>query len=140
VAQSSGRSNSIAPRATGDVLLACLRAGCIPMDTGCGKLIFGVARLKADTYVAEVRNKIGAELCNRNRATGDAEKHSRARMVSSMRTSPRRHHRKTAAGAAAECAGGVELGSWPGFRFSVLAKLGNIDREELVQTFNLGVV
>jgi phosphoribosylformylglycinamidine cyclo-ligase len=106
------------------------------------KLIFGVAKLEPDTYVAEVRNKIGAELLKPHRSYWPLLKTVLARgWVSSMahitgggitgnlpRALP---HNVQAA---------IELGSWPVLPiFRYLAQLGRIDRDELLKTFNLGV-
>jgi phosphoribosylformylglycinamidine cyclo-ligase len=106
------------------------------------KLIFGVAKLEPHTYVAEVRNKIGAELLKPHRSYWPLLKTVLARgWVSSMahitgggitgnlpRALP---HNVQAA---------IELGSWPVLPiFRYLAQLGRIDRDELLKTFNLGV-
>ncbi|HEY4711057.1 MAG TPA: phosphoribosylformylglycinamidine cyclo-ligase [Candidatus Acidoferrales bacterium] len=106
------------------------------------KLIFGVAKLEPDAYVAEVRNKIGAELLKPHRSYWPLLKTILARgWVSSMahitgggitgnlpRALP---HNVQAA---------IELGSWPVLPiFRYLAQLGRIDRDELLKTFNLGV-
>jgi phosphoribosylformylglycinamidine cyclo-ligase len=106
------------------------------------KLIFGVAKLEPDAYVAEVRNKIGAELLKPHRSYWPLLKTVLARgWVSSMahitgggitgnlpRALP---HNVQAA---------IELGSWPVLPiFRYLAQLGRIDRDELLKTFNLGV-
>src|ERR1700728_4008045 len=106
------------------------------------KLIFGVAKLEPDTYVADVRNKIGAELLKPHRSYWPLMKSGLARgWVSSMahitgggitgnlpRALP---HNVQAA---------IELGSWPVLPiFRYLAQLGRIDRDELLKTFNLGV-
>ena len=106
------------------------------------KLVFGVAKLKADTYVAEVRNKIGAELLKPHRAYWPMLKGTLARgWVRSMAhitgggisgNLPRALPRNVQAT--------IELGSWPVLPiFRYLAKLGQIERDELLRTFNLGV-
>jgi len=139
------RKKQLDPRRVrpGDVLLALPSSGLHTNGYSLArKLIFGVARLKADTYVAEVRNKIGAELLQPHRAYWPMLKNILARgWVSSMAhitgggitgNLPRALPRNVQAV--------VELGSWPVLPiFQYLAKLGNIDREELLQTFNLGV-
>ncbi|MGB6877268.1 MAG: phosphoribosylformylglycinamidine cyclo-ligase [Candidatus Acidiferrales bacterium] len=106
------------------------------------KLVFEVARLKPDTYVAEIRNKIAAELLKPHRCYWPMLKNVVARgWLSGMahitgggipgnlpRVLPRNVHAV------------VELGSWPVppiFRY--LARLGKIDTDELLRTFNLGV-
>jgi phosphoribosylformylglycinamidine cyclo-ligase len=106
------------------------------------KLVFGVAKLKADTYVADVSNKIGAELLKPHRAYWPMLKGILARgWVTSMAhitgggitgNLPRALPRNVQAT--------IELGSWPVLPiFRYLAKLGQIEREELLRTFNLGV-
>ena len=106
------------------------------------KLVFGTAKLEPDTYVADIQNKIGAELLKPHRAYWPLLKNILEReWVSSMAhitgggitgNLPRALPRNVQAT--------VQLGSWPVLPiFRYLAKLGNIDREELLQTFNLGV-
>ncbi len=106
------------------------------------KLVFEVAGLKPDTYVAEVGNKIGAELLKPHRCYWPMLKNIVARgWVSAMAhitgggipgNLPRVLPRSTQAV--------VELGSWPVPRiFGYLARLGRIERDELLGTFNLGV-
>jgi phosphoribosylformylglycinamidine cyclo-ligase len=106
------------------------------------KLVFGVAKLKADTYVADVSNKIGAELLKPHRAYWPMLKGILARgWVTSMAhitgggitgNLPRALPRNVQAT--------IELGSWPVLPiFRYLAKLGQIERDELLRTFNLGV-
>ena len=106
------------------------------------KLVFEVARLKPETYVAEVGNKIGAELLRPHRCYAPALKNIVARgWVSALAhitgggipgNLPRVLPRTTQAV--------VELGTWPVPRiFHYLAGIGKIERDELLQTFNLGV-
>ncbi|MGH9745285.1 MAG: phosphoribosylformylglycinamidine cyclo-ligase [Candidatus Acidiferrales bacterium] len=107
------------------------------------KLVFGVAKLKPDSYVPEIGNKIGAELLKPHRAYWPLLKNVVARgWVTSMahitgggitgnlpRALPKKNMQAV-----------IELGSWPVLPvFKYLAKLGKIDRDELLQTFNLGV-
>jgi phosphoribosylformylglycinamidine cyclo-ligase len=139
------RKKQLDPRRVrpGDVLLAPPSSGLHTNGYSLArKLVFGVAKLKLDTYVAEVKNKIGAELLRPHRAYWPLLKNILARgWVSSMAhitgggitgNLPRALPRNMQAV--------VELGSWPMLPiFQYLAKLGNIDREELLQTFNLGV-
>jgi phosphoribosylformylglycinamidine cyclo-ligase len=106
------------------------------------KLLFEVARLKPDTYVAEVGNKIGAELLRPHRCYWPMLRTIVARgWLSAMAhitgggipgNLPRVLPRSTRAV--------VELGSWPVLRiFSYLARLGSIERDQLLRTFNLGL-
>jgi len=106
------------------------------------KLIFEVAGLAPDTYVPEVSNKIGAELLMPHRCYWPLLK----KIVS----------QGLASGIAHITGGGIpgnlprvlprgtqaviDLGSWPVPPiFSYLARLGQIERDELLRTFNLGV-
>jgi phosphoribosylformylglycinamidine cyclo-ligase len=101
-----------------------------------------VAKLKPNTHVAEIGNKIGAELLKPHRPYWPLLKNIIARgWVSSIahitgggitgnlpRALPRGVH------------GTIELGSWPVLPiFRYLARLGRMNREDLLQTFNLGV-
>ncbi len=106
------------------------------------KLVFEVARLEPDTYVAEVGNKIGAELLKPHRCYWPMLKRIVSRgWVSALAhitgggipgNLPRVLPRSTQAV--------VELGSWPVTPvFRYFAQLGNIERDELLRTFNLGV-
>ena len=106
------------------------------------KLVFEVAKLEPDSYVAEVGNKIGAELLKPHRAYWPLAKNILVRgWVSAIAhitgggitgNLPRALPRNVRAT--------VELGSWPVPRiFSYLAQLGGMERDELLKTFNLGV-
>ena len=127
----------------GDVLLALPSSGLHTNGYSLArKLVFDVAKLTPDVYVAEVGNKIGAELLKPHRAYWPLMKNILARgWVTSMahitgggitgnlpRALPKNVHAV------------IELGSWPVLPiFRYLAELGKIDRDELLQTFNLGV-
>src|SRR5580704_16864123 len=106
------------------------------------KLVFGSAKLSPNAYVAEVGNKIGAELLKPHRPYWPLLKNIVARgWVSSMAhitgggitgNLPR------ALPASVQAV--VELDQWPVLPiFRYLARLGKIDRDELLQTFNLGI-
>lgn len=127
----------------GDALLALPSSGLHTNGYSLArKLVFGVAKLSPNAYVADVKNKIGAELLRPHRAYWPLLKNILARgWVRSM----------------AHITGGgitgnlpralpgnvqavVELGSWPVLPiFRYLARIGKIERDELLQTFNLGV-
>src|ERR1700674_2016139 len=127
----------------GDLLLALPSSGLHTNGYSLArKLVFGVAKLGPNAYVADVGNKIGAELLKPHRAYWPLLKNILARgWVSSMAhitgggitgNLPRALPRDVRAT--------VELGSWPVLRiFSYLAQLGRMDRDELLKTFNLGV-
>jgi phosphoribosylformylglycinamidine cyclo-ligase len=106
------------------------------------KLVFEVAGLKPASYVPEIKNKIGAELLQPHRPYWPLLKNILARgWVSAMAhitgggmtgNLPRALPRNVRAA--------IDLGSWPVppiFRY--LARLGKIETEELLNTFNLGV-
>jgi phosphoribosylformylglycinamidine cyclo-ligase len=106
------------------------------------KLAFEVAGNETDAYVPEVGGKIGAELLKPHRAYWPLLKNILSRgWVSSMAhitgggitgNLPRALPRNVQAV--------VELGSWPVLPiFKYLAKVGKIDRDEMLQTFNVGI-
>ncbi len=127
----------------GDVVLALPSSGLHTNGYSLArKLIFETAGLKPDTYVAEVGNKIGAELLQPHLCYAPALK----KIISSGWVSALAHitgggipgnlPRVLPAGTQAA----IELSAWhvpPIFRY--LAKLGDIDRDEMLQSFNLGV-
>ncbi len=127
----------------GDLLLALPSSGLHTNGYSLArKLVFGVAKLEPDSYVAEVGNKIGAELLKPHRAYWPLLKNILARgWVSSMAhitgggitgNLPRALPRNVKAV--------VELGSWPVLPiFRYLAQLGQMERDEMLKTFNLGV-
>src|SRR5215472_13700099 len=139
------RSKQLDPRSVrpGDALLALPSSGLHTNGYSLArKLVFEGAKLAPDDYVADIGNKIGAELLKPHRAYWPLLKNVLARSwVSSMAhitgggitgNLPRALPRNVQAV--------VQLGSWPVLPiFQYLAKLGKIDREELLQTFNLGV-
>ena len=106
------------------------------------KLIFGEAKLKPDTYVADIGNKIGAELLKPHRPYWPLLKNVLVKgWVTSMA-------HITGGGITgnlpralpANVQAVIDLGSWPVLPvFRYLARLGKIDRDELLYTFNMGI-
>jgi phosphoribosylformylglycinamidine cyclo-ligase len=127
----------------GDALVALPSAGLHTNGYSLArKLVFDVAKLKPDTYVAEVGNKIGAELLKPHLCYGPALKNMLARgWVSALAHItgggiPGNLPRVLPSGVQAQ----VDLGGWPiPPIFKYLAKIGKIDTDELLQSFNLGV-
>ena len=106
------------------------------------KICFELARLKPDTYVAEVGNKIGPELLIPHRCYWPMLKNVVAKgWVGAMahitgggipgnlpRVLPRNVHAV------------IDLASWPVPKiFQFLARSGKVERDDLLETFNLGV-
>jgi phosphoribosylformylglycinamidine cyclo-ligase len=106
------------------------------------KLVFEIAKLKPDTYVAEIGNKIGAELLKPHLCYAPALKDILAHgWVSALAHItgggiPGNLPRVLPSGVRAE----IDLAAWPiPPIFKYLAKLGKIDADELLQSFNMGV-
>jgi phosphoribosylformylglycinamidine cyclo-ligase len=106
------------------------------------KLVFDHAGLHPESYVAEVSNKIGAELLRPHRCYWPMLKTTVARgWLSAMAHItgggiPGNLPRVLPRGVQAE----IELGSWPVPPiFSYLAMLGKLERDELLRIFNMGV-
>jgi phosphoribosylformylglycinamidine cyclo-ligase len=106
------------------------------------KLAFEVAKLKPDTYVAEVGNKIGAELLKPHLCYAPAVKNLLTKgWVSAMAHItgggiPGNLPRVLPSGVKAI----IDLDAWPiPSIFKYLAKLGEIDTDELLQSFNMGI-
>src|SRR6266550_4072161 len=127
----------------GDTLIALPSAGLHTNGYSLArKLVFEIAKLKPDTYVAEVGNKIGAELLKPHLCYAPALKNIVARgWVSALAHItgggiPGNLPRVLPSGVKAE----IDLASWPvPAIFKYLAKLGKIDSGELLQSFNMGV-
>jgi len=106
------------------------------------KLVFDVAKLKNDTYVAEVGNKIGAELLKPHVCYAPAAKNILAKGWASALAHitgggiPGNLPRVLPSGVKAV----IDLESWPiPSIFKYLAKVGEIDTDELLQAFNMGI-
>jgi phosphoribosylformylglycinamidine cyclo-ligase len=127
----------------GDTLIALPSAGLHTNGYSLArKLAFDVAKLKPDTYVTEIGNKIGAELLKPHLCYAPALKNIVARgWVSALAHItgggiPGNLPRVLPSGIRAQ----IDLSSWPVPPiFKYLAKIGKIETEELLQSFNLGV-
>jgi phosphoribosylformylglycinamidine cyclo-ligase len=127
----------------GDVLLALPSAGLHTNGYSLArKLVFEVARLKPETYVPEVGNKIGAELLKPHLCYAPALKNLlRQGWVAALAHItgggiPGNLPRVLPSGTQAS----IDLSAWPvPAIFRYLAKLGNMDRDDLLQSFNMGV-
>ena len=106
------------------------------------KLLFGMKRLSPETYVNELKNKVGNELMRTHKSYWPVVR----RLVDAEAVSAMAHitgggitenlPRVLPKGTSAV----VELGSWPVLPiFSYLQKLGNIARDEMLRTFNMGI-
>ena len=127
----------------GDTLIALPSAGLHTNGYSLArKLVFDVAKLKPETYVAEVGNKIGAELLKPHLCYAPALKNIFARgWVSALAHItgggiPGNLPRVLPSGVRAK----IDLASWhvpPIFKY--LAAVGKMENDELLQSFNLGV-
>jgi phosphoribosylformylglycinamidine cyclo-ligase len=106
------------------------------------KLLFEVAHYSPETYVNEIKNKVGNELMRTHRSYWPIlKKLIDGQCVSALahitgggitENLPRVLPRGTAAV--------VELGSWPALPiFEHLQQLGNVPQDEMLRTFNMGV-
>ncbi|HXH66279.1 MAG TPA: phosphoribosylformylglycinamidine cyclo-ligase [Candidatus Limnocylindrales bacterium] len=127
----------------GDTLLALPSAGLHTNGYSLArKLAFDVAKLKPDTYVADVGNKIGAELLKPHLCYAPALKSLLNKgWISALAHItgggiPGNLPRVLPSGVKAI----IDLDAWPiPSIFKYLAKLGEIDTDELLQSFNMGV-
>jgi phosphoribosylformylglycinamidine cyclo-ligase len=106
------------------------------------KLVFEVAKHKPDTYVAEVGNKIGAELLKPHVCYAPALKNILAKgWVSALAHItgggiPGNLPRVLPSGVKAT----IDLDTWPiPPIFKYLAKVGEMDSDELLESFNMGI-
>ena len=106
------------------------------------KLLFEVGRYSPETYVNEIKNKVGNELMRTHKSYWPIlKKMIDGQCVSAMahitgggitENLPRVLPRGTAAA--------IELGSWPVLPiFEHLQQLGNVPQDEMLRTFNMGL-
>ncbi len=106
------------------------------------KLLFEVGHYSAETYVNEIKNKVGNELMRTHKSYWPVlRKLVDGQCVAAMahitgggitENLPRVLPKGTAAV--------IELGSWPGLPiFEHLQQLGNVPPEEMLRTFNMGL-
>jgi phosphoribosylformylglycinamidine cyclo-ligase len=106
------------------------------------KLLFEVAHYSSETYVNEIKNKVGNELMRTHKSYWPAlKKLADADCVTALahvtgggitENLPRVLPRGTAAA--------IELGSWPALPiFEHLQQLGNVPQDEMLRTFNMGL-
>lgn len=127
----------------GDALIALPSAGLHTNGYSLArKLVFETAGLKADTYVAEIGNKIGAELLKPHLCYAPALKMILARQWISALAHitgggiPGNLPRVLPSGVKAQ----IDLESWPVPPiFKYLAKVGTIGQDELLHSFNMGI-
>ena len=127
----------------GDVLLALPSSGLHTNGYSLArKLVFGMEHLQADSYVEDLGGPIGAELLKPHRAYWPLLKNVLAKgWVTTMAhitgggitgNLPRALPKNVRAV--------IDLGSWPVLPiFRYLARIGQIEQDELLRTFNLGV-
>lgn len=106
------------------------------------KLFFEVAGYSPESFVSEIRNKAGAELMRTHKSYWPVVR----RLIDADAVSALAH---ITGGGITEnvprvlpkgCAALVELGSWPVLPvFAHLQKLGNVDQDEMMRTFNMGI-
>jgi phosphoribosylformylglycinamidine cyclo-ligase len=106
------------------------------------KLLFEIAHYSPETYVNEIKNKVGNELMRTHRSYWPVVK----KMVAGESVAALAHitgggitenlPRVIPKGTAAV----IELGTWPVLPiFEHLQKLGNVPQDEMLRTFNMGI-
>jgi phosphoribosylformylglycinamidine cyclo-ligase len=106
------------------------------------KLFFEVEGYTPETYVSEIKNKVGSELMRAHKSywpvlrklLGAGLVHAMAHITGGGITDnlPRVLPRSTAAV--------IELGAWPILPvFNHLQKIGNVPQDEMLRTFNMGI-
>lgn len=127
----------------GDVLIGLPSAGLHTNGYSLArKLFFEVARYTPESFVSEIRNKAGAELMRTHKSYWPVVR----RLIDADAVSALAHitgggitgnvPRVLPKGRAAL----IELGSWPVLPvFTHLQKLGNVDQDEMMRTFNMGI-
>jgi phosphoribosylformylglycinamidine cyclo-ligase len=106
------------------------------------KLFFSNARYSPDTYVNEIKGKVGTELMKTHRSYWPIVR----RMIEAEAVTAMAH---ITGGGITEnlprvlpksCSAIVEIGSWPILPvFDHLQKIGNVPQDEMLRTFNMGV-
>jgi phosphoribosylformylglycinamidine cyclo-ligase len=106
------------------------------------KLFFEVEGYTPETYVSEIKNKVGSELMRAHKSYWPVLRrllsagllHAMAHITGGGITDnlPRVLSRSTAAV--------IELGAWPVLPvFNHLQKIGNVPQDEMLRTFNMGI-
>jgi len=106
------------------------------------KLFFEVARYTPETFVSEIKNKAGAELMRTHKSYWPVLR----RLIETEAVAAMAH---VTGGGITEnlprvlpkgTAANIQLGTWPVLPvFPHLQKLGNVDQDEMMRTFNMGI-